>query len=124
MVFAGIACLGVMSSCGPAHPGVRVLNDLDYSVAINPRCWSKSVSGADPIFISPGDDTVIYPGEPCMIHGPTTRCGPFGAARCEGPYIGCLLVPRDDERDGAPLRVYDVRNDIGWSDCDDSKGVS
>jgi hypothetical protein len=97
-----------------------VVNDLDYSIAINPRCWSKSVSGADPVRVSAGGDKVIHPGAACMVHGPTKQTGPFGMAWTEGPYIGCLLMPADDQRESVSVPISSAREDISFSTCDET----
>ena len=111
----------VTAGCGKAHPGVTVLNDLEIPIAINPRCWSKSVSGADPVFVSSGKSKVIHPGGACMIHGPTGRSGPFGLNHDEGPYIGCLAMPPDAERENVIVRVSAVRRELPWSTCDENR---
>lgn len=107
--------------CGPSHPGVRVVNDLDFPIAINPRCWSRSVSGADPVFVAQAGETTIHPAGACMIHGPTTASGPAGTARAEGPYLGCLFMPDDGEREGTTLYVSALERDVSWSVCDQDR---
>lgn len=103
--------------CSPPHPGVRVVNDLDFSIALS-RCESKSVSGADPIFLSKGDEKVIHPGAACIVSGPTTRFGPAGSIRGEGPYVGCLDMPADADRAGVTIYVSTVQRDVGFTTCD------
>lgn len=106
-----------IAGCAPPHPGVEVVNDLGFPVALS-RCESKSVAGADPIFIAEGKVKTIHPGATCIVNGPTTRFGPSGSIRAEGPYVGCLRMPRDSERSGVRVYVSSVERNVGLSDCD------
>ncbi len=113
-----LACTVSLACAQP--PGVRVTNDLDFSIALV-RCPSKSVSGADPIFISKGASKIIHPGAACIVTGPTFRFGPAGSLRGEGPYIGCLFMPDDADRASVTVYVSAVERDVGFADCDDTR---
>jgi hypothetical protein len=118
-VVAVVTGLAVIGSASPAS-GVHVHNDLDYEVAVNPRCWTRSVSGADPEFIGPGESQRIDTAGPCIIHGPTSRFGPLGAIRGEGPYLGCLAIHNAARASDLIVRVSELDSHVSFSDCDDA----
>jgi len=118
--FAALALLTsgalLFAACGRT-PGVKVVNDLDFEVAFV-RCESKSISGADPIFVPAGKEKTIRPGPRCIVMGPTTRSGPLGMNHGEGPYMGCLAMPAYSERAGAKVYLSDLDPDVSWDECD------
>jgi hypothetical protein len=107
-VLATVAC--------SAHEPVRVLNDLDFEVALV-RCESKSIASGE-TYISPGEIRSIKAGATCPVQGPTSKGGPLGTAKLNGPYIGCLLIPDDAERDGVTLRVSQADRTVSFRTCD------
>ena len=107
----------LLVACSPNHPAVTVVNDLDFTIAIF-RCETKRAL-ADPKLISPGQQKVIHPGAACIVSGPAGKEGFLNGVLNPGPYIGCLLVPRDSERtQGITLQASDARADISESVCD------
>ncbi len=119
----GLAALALLASgallvaaCGRG-PAVKVVNDLDFEVALV-RCESKSISGADPIFVPAGKEKTIRSGTRCIVMGPTTRSGPFGMNHGEGPYMGCLALPADSERSGVKVYISTLDPNVSWDECD------
>ena len=105
----------LIAACGRA-PGVRVVNDLDFEVALV-RCESKSIVG-DPVVIPKGKEQSVRAGDTCSIFGPTTRSGPFGMIHGDGPYMGCLPLPADSERSGVKVYISALDPEVGFDECD------
>jgi hypothetical protein len=114
-----VSFVSLVAACGPQQGSVEVTNDLDVSVALV-RCESSSISGADPVFISPNQSKTIHPANACLVYGPTTKFGPFGGMQGEGPYMGCLPMPTEGQRPAKTL-VSRVEKRTGFTACDESR---
>jgi len=108
----------VVAACSGANAPVTVLNDLDFQIALS-RCESKRAL-TDPILIAPGERKLIHPGSACPINGPAAKTGFLGGVLDPGPYLGCLLIPKDSEKTKVTVSVSEVNRDISDSVCEET----
>ena len=108
--YALVFCM-LFTACNEG-PSVTVVNDLDFEVALV-RCEDKSIF-ADETYISPGKSKTVHSAPTCTVQGPTSRAGPFGTAKNNGPYVGCLVIPEGTVR----MKVSQATKDLSDKTCD------